>query len=159
MVHRQLMFKAVWIEYAMYRLPSNLLMEQILFKCNAYARYDQSICLRSDRCGIHCLQIDYSFHMSQEAYAFQSTSRHQIWRFFDDCCCTSHCDIELSKLQEVSRILIDCSGMLLQEYKEEMDEVEVEHKDFENALSNLTPSLSMEELARYQALRQKYQSL
>lgn len=47
----------------------------------------------------------------------------------------------------------------VQDYAEDAEEVNVEQKDFESALASLTPSLSFDELARYQTLRSKYQSL
>lgn len=40
---------------------------------------------------------------------------------------------------------------------EEVEEIEVEQRDFHSSLANLTPSLSKEELARYAMLREKYE--
>ena len=50
-------------------------------------------------------------------------------------------------------------AVLLQGYSDQAEDVEVEQNDFELALASLTPSLSLEELARYQTLQKRYQTL
>lgn len=47
----------------------------------------------------------------------------------------------------------------IQDTAAEADDVEVEQCDFQSALASLTPSLSQDELARYAALRNKYEGL
>ena len=47
--------------------------------------------------------------------------------------------------------------MVQEESASQEDDVEVQQQDFHAALASLTPSLSKEELARYEALREQYQ--
>lgn len=45
----------------------------------------------------------------------------------------------------------------VQEDVEQVDEVCVEQRDFQSSLLSLTPSLSQDELKRYEVLREKYE--
>lgn len=47
--------------------------------------------------------------------------------------------------------------LIVQEEADQIQDVEVEQRDFQASLQSLTPSLSQEELVRYARLRERYE--